>query len=114
MKELESQAQGDVTIDQVKAFFPEIPKDSQKFILTLFNNSENVVSFTFLHTWFVSDLSEDVVYHGSVLKLKTKRCAYVIAYYNAANESADDAVDETVTRSTLIVDALFGDLVPLV
>ena len=83
--------------------------------MTLFNNSVDVVSLTFLHTWFVSDLSEDVVYHGSVLELKkTKRCAYVIAYYNAANESADDAVDETVTRSTLIVDTLFGDLGPLV
>ena len=61
---------------------------------------------------FVLDLAEDVVYHGSVPKLKkTMRCTYVVSYYNAVSESANDAVDKTVTRWTLVVDTLFGDLV---
>ena len=60
----QSRSQSDVTIDQVKAFFPEIPKDSEKFILTLFNNPVDVVSLTFLHTRFVLDLAEDVVYQA--------------------------------------------------
>ena len=81
----------------------------------LFNNPVDVVSLTFLHTWFVLDLAEDVVYHSSVRKLKkTKSCTCVISYNNAVSDSDDDAVNKTVTRCTLVVETLFGDLVLVV
>ena len=49
-----------------------------------------------------------------MLNLKTtKRCTCVISYY-AVSDSDDDAVNKTVTRCTLVVETLFGDLVPVV
>ncbi len=109
VRELEK-GEGHVTLDQVKDMFSDVPAGVEEVVLTLLNSPGDAVKTRFLHTWFVEDHG-DAVYHGAVLKLKkTKRCTFVVAYY-MVGEGVEESV-ENVPRSTLVVDALYGDLVP--
>ena len=83
-----------------------------EFILKLPAAPDATQGTKFLHTFFLEDRGVDVVFHGTIIKKKKrKRCTFVVCYYEVETQTEERGWDEDSVRTSLIVDALYGDLV---
>lgn len=89
----------------------EFSAELQTTILELFVNPKSFVNKQFHHTWCDRDTNTDTVYFGNVAKLrKRKVCTFVVSY-RELQEDQEDEVDYDITRTQIVTDLIYGDIV---
>lgn len=104
---------GSVTAEQLEEICSQLPAEATSAALTLLNNPANAVGTPLVHTFFDEEQGTDVLYRGTILKLKRKKlCTFVVAYQDQGEE-VEEATDYDMTRNQLVADLVCGDLVLL-